>query len=179
MVSGSVARRYAKAMLQIGIDEGNLERLGREVGTLGRAVHSSPDLLEVLKNPAFGRDDREKILRAVLERIGAAKTVVNFAHLLLDRERVAILPDIARELDALIDERAGRVAAQVTSAAPLDQAQKDKLKAALEAMSGKEVEMQVEHDPALLGGVVAVVGDVVYDGSLKTQLDKMRRSMAG
>jgi F-type H+-transporting ATPase subunit delta len=124
MASGSVARRYAKAMLEIGVEGGNAERLGREVSALAKAMKTSPELIETLTNPAFPRSDREKVLRAVLQRLGAAQTVVNFTRLLLDRERVGALPDIARELQAMIDARAGRVADKVNSATPLDASQR-------------------------------------------------------
>lgn len=177
MIAGSVARRYAKALLHIGIDDGNYERIGREVRTLASAIKRSEELAQTLANPVFPRTDREKVLRALLDRIGATQTVVNFTRLLLDRERLSILPDISRELDAMIDARARRVAARVKSAVPLDEQQRNRLVKTLESLSGKKVDMVVEHDPALLGGVVAQVGDVVYDGSLRTQLERIRQDL--
>jgi F-type H+-transporting ATPase subunit delta len=179
VIAGSVARRYARALLQIGIEDGNLERMGREVGVLARALKRSEELSQTLANPVFPRSEREKVLRALLDRIGATQAVVNFTRLLLDRERVAVLPDIARELDVMIDARAGRVAAKVTSAAPLDEAQKKRLIKTLESLSGKKVDMTMEQDPSLLGGLVAQVGDVVYDGSLRTQLERIRQDLVG
>ena len=179
MISGSIARRYAKALLDIGVADGNYERIGREVSALARAYKSSHELAIALSNPAFARSDREKILRAILQRLGASQMVVNFTRLLLDRERMAVLPDISRELDALIDARAGRVAATVRSAMPLDAGQRERLTQALEQLSGKKVEMTIDTDPSLLGGVVAKLGDTVYDGSLRTQLEKMKQTLAG
>jgi F-type H+-transporting ATPase subunit delta len=175
----SIARRYAKALMDLGVADGNYERLGRELGVLARAIKASPELVAAMTNPAFAREDREKVLRAVLQRIGASQTVVNATRLLLDRQRVAQLPDISRELDTMIDEKAGRIAAVVTAATPLDGGQQQRLSAALERMSGKKVQMQVAHDPALLGGVVAQLGDTIYDGSLRTQLEKMKQTLAG
>jgi F-type H+-transporting ATPase subunit delta len=177
MISGSIARRYAKALLLIGLDEGNIERMGREVRALASAIRRSQELAMTLSNPIFPRSDREKVLRALLDRIGATKSVVNFTRLLLDRERLGVLPDISRELDAMIDARAGRVAAQVTTAAPLDDKQKSRLVKTLESLSGKKVDMTVREDPELLGGLVAKVGDVVYDGSLRTQLERIRQDL--
>ncbi len=179
MIAGSVARRYARALVLLGKDEGNLERIGREVRTLASALRRSEELTQTLANPVFPRADRERVLRALLDRIGATQMVSNFTRLLLDRERVSVLPDISRELDAMIDAEAGRVAAKVTSAAPLDEAQKQRLSKTLESLSGKKVDMSVELDPALLGGLVAQVGDVVYDGSLRTQLERIRHDLVG
>jgi F-type H+-transporting ATPase subunit delta len=105
--------------------------------------------------------------------------VRNFTLLLLERERLAALPDIARELSAMIDEKTGRVTALVTSATPLTQVQITKIKSTLESISGKQVQVEQKEDPALLGGVVAKIGDLVYDGSLRTQLAQMRHSLAG
>ena len=179
MISGSIARRYAKALIEIGVEDGNYERIGREVRALARALKTSQELALALSNPAFPRSDREKILRAVLQRIGASQIVVNFTRLLLDRERVVVTPDISRELDAMIDERAGRAQAQVRSATALDAGQRERLTRALESLSGKKVELAIDTDPGLLGGIVAKVGDTVYDGSLRTQLEKMKQTLAG
>lgn len=179
MITGSIARRYAKALLEIGVEDGNYERLGREVRALARAFKTSDELRVALSNPAFPRSDREKVLRAVLQRLGASQIVVNFTRLLLDRERMAVVPEISRALDDMIDARAGRVAAEVRSAVPLDAGQRERLTQALEQLSGKKVEMKIDTDPSLLGGVVAKLGDTVYDGSLRTQLERMKQTLAG
>ena len=105
MSSGSLARRYAKALMQIGTEDGSYKRIGQDVAGLAKAIKTSSELAGILSNPVFPRDDREKIVMALLQRIGASKTVINFSKLLLDRERLAALPDISRELSAMIDER--------------------------------------------------------------------------
>jgi len=174
MIAGSLSRRYARALLGIGTDQNNYEALGREVRALAEVFEVSDELGDVLTNPAFPRDDREKILDALFRRLGTSRIVKNFTMLLLDRERIRIIPDIARELDAMIDDKAGRVSATVVSATALSPMQLDKLKESLEKLSGKTVEMHKSEDPELLGGVVAKVGDVVYDGSLRTQLEQIR-----
>jgi F-type H+-transporting ATPase subunit delta len=178
MASGSLARRYARALMQIGIEHGNYKRIGGDVRKLSDAYVSSPELKAMLTNPAFLRDDREKILRAILQSIGATDITVNFTRLLLDRERVSAITDIARELDAMIDEEIGRVSAVITSAVPLTADQQTRVVQALEKLTGKQVNAETRHDPELLGGVVAEVGDVIYDGSLRTQLNQMRQRLA-
>ena len=177
MVTGSLARRYANALMQIGAEDGNYERIGREVAKIASALSSSPDLITVLTNPAFTQTERARIMDALLARLGASKVVINFVSLLLDRDRMSALPAIARELDNMIDERAGRVSAVITSATPLSPAEKQQLVATLERLSGKKVTAQTREDPELLGGVVCKLGDVVYDGSLRTQLNSMRQGL--
>ena len=177
MIAGSLSRRYARALLDIGVDNNNYEALGREIRALADALRSSSELVEALSNPAFPRSDRQKVLEALFPRLGASQITRNFTLLLLDRDRMRILPDVARELEAMINEKAGRVGATVVSATKLTPMQLDALKKALEKLSGKTVEMHKSEDPELLGGVVAKVGDVVYDGSLRTQLEQIRQGI--
>jgi F-type H+-transporting ATPase subunit delta len=177
MISGSLARRYARALLDIGVDDGNYERIGREVSSLAEAIRMSRELNEVLTSPAIARSDRERVLLAILSRLGASATVTNFARLLLARERIVALRDVARELEAMIDEKVGRVKATLTSAAPLSAEQAERLVSILERLSGKRVEVETREDQTLLGGSIARVGDVIYDGSLRTQLQRLRQSL--
>jgi F-type H+-transporting ATPase subunit delta len=177
MSGGSLARRYAKALMEIGTEDGSYQRIGQDVSSMAKAIAASAELHEILSNPVFPRDDREKIVMAILQRIGASKTTINFSKLLLDRERMNILPDIHRELSAMIDEKSGQVTAEVSSAVPLTPMQQNELKSALESVSGKKIQIVTKEDPSLLGGVVARVGDLVYDGSLRTQLQELRRSL--
>jgi F-type H+-transporting ATPase subunit delta len=179
MITGSIARRYARALMGIGVDGKNYEALGRELGRLAEAMKISEELSATLSNPAFPRADRRKVLEAVMKRLGASPTIRNFTLLLLDRERLAIVPDVARELALMIDEKVGRVTAEVTSATPLAPGQADELRKKLEQLSGKSVQLSTEQDAELLGGVVAKVGDIIYDGSLRTQLRRMRQELLG
>src|SRR5262245_35516393 len=119
MIAGSLARRYARALLDIGDAKGNYEQLGAELETLAAAYSSSRELQEALTNPLFPRAKRRLVLEDILAAMGAQPVTRNFTLLLLDRERIPYLPAIARELRAMVDAKAGRVRAVVTSAAPL------------------------------------------------------------
>jgi F-type H+-transporting ATPase subunit delta len=174
MVTGSLARRYARAVLEIGTANGNLDKLGADLRALAKAMHDSAELQTALTNPAIRRADRRRVIDGLLERIGAAPHTKNLVYLLLDGERLASLPAISREVDAMIEAKAGRMAAEVTSARPLDAGQLSQIITALEQLSGKKVAVIRREDPDLLGGVVAKLGDTVYDGSLRTQLRTLR-----
>jgi F-type H+-transporting ATPase subunit delta len=174
MVTGSLARRYARAILEIGSESGNLDQLGADLRSMARAMHSSAELVTALTNPAIRRADRRKVLDGLLERIRAQPHVRNLVYLLLDGERLGSLEAISREVDAMIEAKGGRMLAEVTSARPLDTAQLSEITAALEKLSGKKVSITKREDPTLLGGVVAKLGDTVYDGSLRTQLRTLR-----
>jgi len=170
MPSGSLARRYAKAVIGLGATD----RIGADIRTLSKAMKESAELQTALTNPAIRRADRRKVLDALLQRIGAQPHTKNLVYLLLDGERLFALPEISRELDAMIQANSGHITAEVTSARPLDPAQLSQITAALEKLSGKKVDISKKEDANLLGGVVAKVGDTVYDGSLRTQLRTLR-----
>lgn len=177
MIAGSLARRYARALLDVGIDKGTYEKLGKEVSDLAATYSSSRDLSEALTNPVFPRSQRREVLSAVLQRSMISPETKNFALILFDRERIPYLPAIARELNLMVDEKAGRVRATVTSARPLSTDQTGQIQQALEKNSGKQVLLEKKEDPTLLGGVIAQVGDLVFDGSVRTQLELMREQI--
>lgn len=173
MASGSLSRRYAKAVIELG----STDKIGLDLRTLAKAMKESAELQTVLTNPAIRRADRRKVLDALLQRIASNPLTKNLVYLLLDGERLSELPGISRELDAMIEAKGGRITAEVTSAKPLDPAQLTQITAALEKLSGKKVTISKKEDPDLLGGVVAKVGDRVYDGSLRTQLRNLREEL--
>jgi F-type H+-transporting ATPase subunit delta len=174
MVTGSLSRRYAKAILQVGLAHGNLDRIGGDLRSLAGAMRTSTELQTSLSNPAIRRADRRNVVNAILDKLAAQQLTKNFVSLLLDGERLASVPAISRELDAMIEARANRVSAEVVSAKPLNSDQLQQITAALEKLAGgKKVDLQRREDPSLLGGVLAKVGDVVYDGTLRTQLHNL------
>ncbi|HEX2660270.1 MAG TPA: ATP synthase F1 subunit delta [Polyangia bacterium] len=176
-LGGSVARRYAKALFEIGVAEGNFEKLGQELADLAKAYGESAELRLVLENPVIKPSEKQAILNAVLPRVAPSPSVQRFARLLLERGRIGILRATARFYSNLADERAGQVRATVTSAAPLSPGELDRVRKALEARTGRKVLIQTAVDPSLIGGVVARVGDLVLDGSVRTQLDEMRQRL--
>jgi F-type H+-transporting ATPase subunit delta len=178
MVSGSLARRYAKAVFELGNKQGNVEKLGADLRSLAKAWRESKELETTLASPAIRRSDRKKVLDAVMQRIAVAPTTTNLMYLLLEGERMASVPAISRELGAMIEAKAGRIAAEIVSAKPLDPAQLSQITASLEKLSGKKVSVSHREDPELLGGVVAKLGDTVYDYSLKNQLRIMRDELS-
>ena len=178
MISGSLARRYAKAVFEIGVQQGGLDKIGADIRSLATAMHDSHELTAALTSPAISRDERRNLVDGLLQRVGTVTTVRNLLYILLDGERLGTLPAISRELDHMIEARAGRVSAEVISATPLPPAQLSELVAVLEKLSGKKVSVQNRQDPELLGGVIAKVGDTVYDGSLRTQLQILRDELS-
>jgi len=132
VITGSIARRYAKALIEIGIQQQTFDALGKEVERAADTLRASPELRLALENPIFSLEKRKLIMDELSRRLALSKTVRNFIMLLLDKGRIARLPDIARFYRTLVDEHAGRVRATVTSARPLDPMLESRLKSALE-----------------------------------------------
>ncbi len=174
MLSGSVARRYARAVLLIGQQNQNYDILASEIDRLAATYDKSADLRAILENPAFSVSQRQAVLDEISNRLMLSKTIHHFASLLLSRGRLSHLPAIARYLRNLVDEQAGRVRARVTSAKPLDSATEVRLSSAIGKATGRAVILEKHVDPALIGGIVTQVGDLVYDGSIATELQKLR-----
>jgi len=177
VITGSLARRYAKALLEIGVQQQTYDALGKELDRAADTLRSSPELRNALENPVFSLEKRKLIMDELARRLALSKTVRNFIMLLLDKGRIAALPDIARAHRTLVDEHAGRVRATVTSARPLDPMLETRLKTALEKSAGKVVIFEKREDPAILGGLVTQLGDTVYDGSVRTQLQQLREEL--
>jgi F-type H+-transporting ATPase subunit delta len=176
-MGGSVARRYARALFGIGVDAGNYETLGREIDDLAGLLSASSELRNALENPVFKLDEKRAVLEQILPRVTPTAEVRRFILLLLDRRRLVLLPAIARAYRDLADAHAGRVRARVTSAEPLSAAAVEGVRRALAQRTGKQVIVETDVDPELIGGIVARVGDLVLDGSVRTQLADLRTKL--
>jgi F-type H+-transporting ATPase subunit delta len=178
MARKSAARRYAKALFSLARDDNRIPEVRQEIGRLGRLIAESAELRAVLLQPLHPVAERRAVLGAVAERLGASLLLKHFLSFLVDQRRLVDWEAIEAEYGQLADAAAGVTKARVQSATPLSEAQRERLQRALERKSGGRVVLEVEVDPALVGGAVAQVGDLVYDGSLKTQLRQLRASLA-
>jgi len=177
MISGSIARRYAKALFGLAVEQGRVEAWSDALVALQAAVDGSPDLQDVLSNPVYSRDQRREIVRRLAAALSLDADPSNLLLLLGDRNRLAYLAAIVRTFRDLADTKLGRVRAQVTTAVPLDAAAEKALADKLAVATRTQVLVERAVDPALLGGVVARVGSLVFDGSLRSQLEAMRREL--
>ena len=177
MIRSEAARRYARALVTVAERDGAVDQVGEELLALAGAVSAHRGLRQVLMNPRFPRPTRVRMLESILAASGARLLVGQFARLVVEKDRLADLPAMAVSYRELADEKAGRVRAQVKSAYPLDAAAADELRAKLAAMTGKQVLLEIEHDPGLIGGLVCRMGGVVMDGSIRNQLKNLRETL--
>jgi len=177
VITGSIGRRYAKALLEIGVKTQSYDALGKELDRTADAFLGSPELRRTLENPVFPLEKRRTILDELARRLALSKTMRNFLMLLLDKGRLPALPDIARAHRALVDEQAGRVRATLIAARPLEPALVERVRAALEKKTGRVVVLSTKEDQAILGGLITQVGDIVYDGSVRQKLATLREEL--
>jgi F-type H+-transporting ATPase subunit delta len=175
----AAAKRYAKALFGLASEAGRVEPVREEFDRLVEAMEASPALRDVMVRPLHPAAERRAALRAVASRLALSPLVVNFCSFLIDQRRTRDLEPIRDHYVRLAEEAAGRTRGEVVSAAPLAPAQLDRLRAALSRRTGRAVDLSTRVDPALLGGVRARVGDLVFDGSLRTQLERLRASLTG
>lgn len=175
MLKGSIARRYARALLEVAAAD--FEKVGAELTGLQAAFVGSPELTAVFTNPSIGRSSRDGIVEELIKAGQLSLATANFLRVLNDRSRVPSLPVIVRAYGELADAKAGRIRATLTGAVALPAEFAQKVQATLAAATNKSVAIETAVDPKLLGGVVAQVGHTVYDASLKTQLEALRREL--
>lgn len=177
MISGSIGRRYAKALFGLAVDQNRVEPWADGLRALKAAVEGSPELRDVLQNPVYTRELRRAVAAKLVEALRLDAEPANLLYLLADRNRLAYLDGIADYFGELADAKLGRVRARVVTATPADAAALDAISASLGAATKATVLVQHAVDPAIIGGVVAQIGSIVYDGSLRTQLEQLKTTL--
>ena len=172
-----VARRYAKALFEIATEAGNLETVVTEMTRLADTYEANKELGRALDNPLVALEAKRAILTDLAAGLGVSPTVKHALLLLGDRRRANALSAVARSLAELADKKKGIVRAEVTSAVNLPDAYYDRLKTQLERVTGKKITIDRRIDPAILGGVIARIGDRIFDGSLQSRLSEVRQHL--
>ena len=168
-----VARRYAQALAEQAEANGALDTVDGDLDALAQTLDGSRELRAMLQSPVVSRDKKTAVLQSLFG--GSLSTLTrDFLDLLVRNEREAVIPGVAQAYRDLRDAARGIVTADVRTATPLDPAEADRLKAALEARSGKTVRMTLSVHPELIGGLVVRLGDTVYDRSVRHQLAELK-----
>jgi len=176
LISQTIARRYAKALLALGQEDGNFTQYGEELAAFTRLL-ANRELAEALVNPIYPADSRLGVLKAVLAKLKLSKIVENFLGLLFDKGRISHLEAINSNFQLMVDEANNIKRAMVVTAGPLSAAVQARVQETLARMTGKTVILEAKEDPEILGGIVAQVGDLTLDGSVRTQLKNLKESL--
>lgn len=177
MIDSNVARRYARAILELGSETGSLDAMVREIGAVAQAYDASSELQGALANPLVALEAKRNIVDELASRAGASSMTKNLLRMLVDRRRMPALPRIAQLVTELADAKRGVVHAEVTTAVQLSESFYDRLKAQLERMTGQKIVLDRRVDPTIVGGVSTRIGDTVVDGSLRASLNEMKNNL--
>ena len=176
-VSMGIAERYAQAVFDLSREGGDLGKLEADAAALDAAIRGSSDLREALSSPVLGRAEQEGAIGAVAAKLGLGEVLSNTLRLMARKRRLFVAPAlVARLKDMLADEK-GEVTAQVRAATALSREQEARLAEALKASTGRDVNVEVTVDAALIGGMVVRVGSKMIDTSIRAKLDALENTM--
>jgi len=171
-----ISRRYAKALLLIGKEDGSIDKYREELETVSGLLDKEKDLAQILCNPIYDFVQRKNVLQAILGKLDVTRVMSSFLLLLFDKGRFGFLSSINEFYQKLADELKGVAHASLVSATALSSEAVEKIRSSLSKLTGKDIILDTDQDPSLIGGIVTKIGDLVLDGSIKTQLLNMKES---
>lgn len=174
-----MARRYAAALADVVLKDGEAPELQQELLDWEQIIQTSPMLQEVFRNPTVALDQKRAVLNKLIERTRPRQTTANFLKVLLQNQRLTELGEINCKFAEVLDERAGMVSATVTTARAVPESSQQQLQATLTSLTSRKVRINFVSDPDLIGGLVTRIGSTVYDGSVRNQLEQIKQKMAG
>jgi len=175
----TVARRYASALADVVIAQGEERSVQDELITWAQMTQSNSQLQEAFGNPTIPYEQKRNVLKELISRTKVRQTTANFLQLLLRNQRLSELPEVNKRFARVLDERSGVVGAHVISARPVPEFAKRSLQQRLVAMTGKDVRLTFATDASLIGGMVTRIGSTVYDGSVRNKLQQLGEKLAG
>jgi F-type H+-transporting ATPase subunit delta len=177
IISG-MAGRYANALFELALDNKATDSVKNDLDRFDALVAGSDDFRRLVRSPVFDADEQLRALSAILDKAGIGGLAANFLKVITTNRRLFAVRDMIRGYRALVARHKGEVTAQVTVATPLNDANLDALKTALKSVTGgKDIDLDVNVDPAIIGGLVVKVGSRMVDSSLRTKLNAIKIAM--
>lgn len=177
IISG-MAGRYATALFELARDNKAVDAVKKDLDQFDALANGSADLNRLVRSPVFGADEQLKALSAILAKAGITGLAANFLRVITTNRRLFAVRDMIRAYRALVARHKGEVTAQVTVAEKLNDKNLDALKSALKSVTGgKDIDLEVEVDPAIIGGLIVKVGSRRFDSSLRTKLNSIKFAM--
>ena len=170
----NISKRYARAFFEIAVQEKKIEQFHSELSKFSSTIAQNKALKDFLANPIIEQDNKKTVVEKIISKLNFSGMTVNFLKLLVDKKRIETLPDIELCYRQLMDEALKKVRINVKTAFPLSDKMKEYIMANMEKITGRKADITIETNPELLGGVIINVGDTLYYGSLKSQLNNMR-----
>jgi F-type H+-transporting ATPase subunit delta len=178
VIPSAILGRYARSLAEVVFEENVEQKVTADLETYGEIFNAVPDLLDVFHSPAVPRESKEKLLGALTMRYPVHPVTSNFMRILLQHNRLRFFEQIRSRYLKSVNESKGVVSAQVTAAAPLSGEDLKRLADGLSEITGKRVNVELQTDADLLGGIVVQMGSTIFDGSIRTQLAEVKRRLA-
>ena len=179
-MASAAANRFARALVDVVMSPGSAlkpEDAVAQLRAVEQTITESSELRIALLTPAIQNSRKHAVMARVLDTIGGSPLIRNFVYVVIDHRRIGIITDIREAFEQALDERMGFVRAEVISAAPLEPRRSAGLESELSRVTGKRMRLRFDVDPELIGGVVARIGSTVYDGSVRGQIEQLRRRL--
>ena len=173
-----IADRYARALADVSFKLGQQEAVERELDQFGQLLDRNRELSAFYEDPAIGAARKKAATSQLLARLDFCKTARNFIHVLVEHNRMGHFNEMMEAFRQGVRDRLGVVQVGVTTSTEIGQPLRDQLSRALEQLSGKRVRLRFQTDPQILGGVITRVGDTIYDGSVRQQLQQMQERLS-
>lgn len=173
-----IAKRYARALADLSETKKTVDKAKADLIAFVGAVESEPAMQKLFASPVFTPENRKAVVTELAARLGLQQDTTRFLEHLAENGRIRLVREINEAFGELLAERQNRASVRLTTAAPLNNGDIDELKKQLAAVTGKSVEVDARVDASLIGGARAQIGSVIYDGSIKNQLNKMRSQLA-
>ncbi|MEA2108882.1 MAG: ATP synthase F1 subunit delta [Pseudomonadota bacterium] len=177
MIRDIIARRYAKAFFAFASEHGVLDQATEEVRGFAVLLADHEKLSDVLNNPVYETSERKAVLNAVMAKTDVSDGVKGFLFILIEKNKMKYLASIVSYLDLMVDAAEGRLHVDVVSATALDKATLERLKQKLAELTSKKVQLSVKVDESLIGGLITRFSGMVYDGSIRTQLNNLGENL--
>lgn len=176
-MSQSIAGRYAQAIFEIVKEEGGLDALAQQTDDLRAALNDSGDLRSLISSPIYTRDQQSRAITSLADKMGLSATLANTLKLMAGNRRLFVLPQLVQQLQGLIANERGEIAAEVTSAVALTDEQQQRLTRTLAEKSGKKVNLNTRVDESLIGGMIVKLGSQMIDSSIRSKLASLQNTM--
>jgi F-type H+-transporting ATPase subunit delta len=173
-----MAGRYAGALFELALDNKSVDAVRSDLDRFDALLNESADLTRLVRSPVFDADEQLKALSVILDRAGIGGLAANFLRVVTTNRRLFAIRDMIRAFRALVARHRGEVSAQITVAEPLKESNVNALKDALKNVTGgKDIDLDVKVDPAIIGGLIVKVGSRMVDSSLRTKLNAIKFAM--
>ncbi len=170
----AIALKYAKGLFIAAKELNQAEEYGKELTKLLKELKSQPEVFQVLQSPVYPPDIKLDILQEVVRVYRVPAEIERFLVLLIERRRIQYLEEIVAMYQALLDEELSIARGEVVAAYPLSEAEKSELEESLKELLKKQVYLEVRVDPEIIGGIKVKIGDYIWDGTVKSQLEKFK-----